>query len=154
MKKYDKYKNKYTNDLQDITKIIVFGILLSYILNGIIFIIKYFLNIEINDPNFNIFYIINIAIIGPILEEYVFRGIVFNELSQFNDEKKACFISVILFSLFHIGGILNIIYAFIMGFILNNIYTNYKNINENIIFHISINITSSLFFPLILNYIL
>lgn len=151
LKVYKKYKDKYNDNLKDIPKIIIFGVLLSYVLNSIIYLIKMFLNINIVNFDLNIFYVINIALVGPILEEYLFRGIVFNKLLGFNSEKKAYFISVIIFALFHTGGILNIIYAFIMGLILTKLYINYKNINENIIFHIAINTTSSLLFPLLLN---
>ncbi len=148
LKIYKKYKNNYNGKLKDIIKIISIGLILSFVLNYIIYLIKIKIG-NVGSVNYNIFYIINISLIGPILEEYLFRGIVYNRLLEFNSSKKSYMITTIFFAFVHTG-ILNVIYAFIMGLILNKIYIKYKNINENIIFHIVINFTSSLLFPLII----
>ena len=147
IKQYSKYKDKYKGKLKDIPKIIIIGIILSLILNINIFK----LNPNSNEPNFNIFYLINIVIIGPILEEYLFRGIVYNRLLEFNDETKSYIIAVVIFALFHTGGIFNVIYAFIMGLILNKLYIKQKTLKSSILFHIVINATASIIFPLLLS---
>lgn len=144
IKIYQKYKNKYKGKPKNIIKLILVGFILSLSLNYIIYLIK-----PENKINLNIFYIINISIIGPILEEYLFRGIVYNRLLEFNSEKKAYYIEVVFFAIIH-GNILNILYAFIMGMILTKIYVEQKSLKSSILFHIIINTISSVVFPLML----
>lgn len=148
IKVYKKYKSNYQEKPRNIIKLIMIGISLSLFLNIIIYLIE-----PIKKINLNIFYILNIALVGPILEEYLFRGIVYNKLLEFNNEKDSYFISVIIFALMHMGGVLNIIYAFIMGLILTKIYINQKTLKSSMLFHIIINTTSSLIFPLIISVI-
>ena len=73
----------------------ILGFSLSMILNFIIYILS-----PTDKINLNIFYVINIAVVGPILEEYLFRGIVYNELKTFNNEKVSMWLSIIIFALF------------------------------------------------------
>ena len=147
IKIYQKYEGNYQGKIKDAFKLMLIGFSLSLFLNIIIYLIN-----RNNNVNLNIFYILNIAIVGPILEEYLFRGIVYNRLLEFNDNKKSYIISVIIFSLMHIKSIINMIYAFIMGLILNKIYIEQKTLKSSILFHIVINTTSSVIFPLIIKY--
>ncbi|MBR4073578.1 MAG: CPBP family intramembrane metalloprotease, partial [Clostridia bacterium] len=69
---------------------IVFGICISLIYN----IIVYSLNIKFNFTNIYelsklpiIVQIISSGICGPILEEFLFRGLVYNKLKTFNKKK-------------------------------------------------------------------
>lgn len=146
-KQYKKYELSYKEKIKHPYKIILIAIILSMLLNTILYFIKLKLNIEMQF-NLNIFLLINTVIIGPILEEYVFRGIVYNKYLELYNEKKAIYITTTIFAIMH-GNILSIIYTFIMGFILNKIYINNKNIKASILFHITINLISSLVFPLI-----
>lgn len=147
-REYKKYKDRYEGKIQYVFNMMILGFSLSMVLNFIIYIIN-----PTDKINLNIFYIINVAIIGPILEEYLFRGIVYNKLLEFNSEKKACLIATLIFALMHMGGIYNMIYAFIMGYILNVIYMKQKSLKSAIIFHIIINVASSFIFPLMLSLI-
>ena len=83
--------------------------------------------------------IISTGIIGPILEEVLFRYILLNNLKKFNTSKKSIIIATLIFAIVH-GSIIKIIYAFILGLILNIIYHKYNNIKANILIHISANI--------------
>lgn len=152
LKEFHKYDKEHSIDLKKSFKIVLIAFLLSFILNLIILFVKLNLKIDMTFQ-FNIFAFINVAIIGPILEEYLFRGIVFNKLLEFNNKKKACLITTLIFSLIHLN-IFSIIYTFIIGFILNKIYVKYQNINYSIIFHITINIVSSLLIPFIYIYLI
>ena len=53
-----------------------------------------------------------VGIMGPILEEYLFRGIVYNELKTFESKKNATILASLIFALVHTNYI-NMIYAFL-----------------------------------------
>ena len=85
--------------------------------------------------------IISSGIIGPILEELLFRGIVYNKLLAFNSHKKACIITSVMFSLMHFPNIITMFYTFVLSFIMIYLYDKYKSLHAPIIFHIAINST-------------
>lgn len=101
-------------------------------------------NKDLDDNNNLMITLISSSIIGPILEELLFRGIVFNELKTFNSLITAYFLSVIIFALFHEKPS-QILYSFIFGLILNFIYIKTNNLIYPIIFHISANTVVTLF---------
>ena len=78
--------------------------------------------------------IIASAIYGPIIEELVFRGLVFNKLMKFNQDNQAIIIATIIFALMH-SGLYNIIYATIIGYFLTLNYYKHGSIKRNIILH-------------------
>ena len=82
--------------------------------------------------------IISSGIIGPILEELLFRGIVYNKLKEFNSIKKSMIISTIIFSLMHFS-IIDSIYTLFIGYLLVYVYEKSKNLKYPIIIHICIN---------------
>lgn len=146
-KQYQKYQNQYQEKIKYPVKIILLGIFLSAFLNEIILIIKILLKVDMT-INLNIFFLLNTILIGPILEELLFRGIVFNQLLQFNSKKKAICLTTIIFSLMH-GNLISILYALMMGYILNIIYLKEKTLKAPILFHITINFVASFLIPII-----
>ncbi len=146
-RKYKKYQEKYQEKIRYPLKIVLFGIFISAFLNELILIIKILLKIEMT-VNLNIFLLLNTVLIGPILEEILFRGIVFNQLLEFNSEKKSIFLTTLIFSLIH-GNILSILYTFIVGYFLNIIYLRERTLKASILFHITINFVASFLIPLI-----
>lgn len=143
-KKYQTYSKKEEKIKYPI-KIILIALLVSSFLNEIILLIKIVLKIEM-EANLNLYLLINTIIIGPILEEYLFRGIVLNELLLFNKEKKSIYIASFIFAFMH-GNILTILYTFIIGILLNHLYLKEKTIKAPILFHITINFVSSFIIP-------
>lgn len=152
LKAYHKYDKENNLELKTYFRTIFIAFVISFVLNLIILFIKLSLKIDMSFK-FDIFIFISTVIIAPILEEYLFRGIVFNKLLEFNNEKKTCLITTLFFSLIHLN-IFSIIYTFIIGFILNKIYIKYQNINYSIIFHITINMVSYLLIPLVYIYLI
>ena len=146
-KAYKKEEINYQEKIKHPYKIIILAVILAMILNTLLYLIKIKLNVDM-EFNTNIFVLINTVIIGPILEEYLFRGIVYNKYLKLYGQKKALYITTIIFAIMH-GNILSIIYTFIMGFIINKIYIKEKNIKAPILYHITINLIASLIFPLI-----
>lgn len=147
-KEYQKYEGEYKSKSNNIFKLIVFTIVISFVLNLIIYIIKKKIGIEMSFE-FSIWIIINTIIVGPILEEYLFRGIIFNKTKEIVSQKQSLIITTILFSIMH-GNIFSIIYALIIGYFLNTVYIKEKNLKYPIILHITINIIGSLVFPLVI----
>ena len=94
--------------------------------------------------------IITLGVLGPIMEELIFRKIIYNELKENNSIKKSIIIGAIIFSLFHFN-LLQFPYTFILGIILNYTYEKYQSILVPIIIHILSNLTS-LFLVYLFNY--
>lgn len=83
------------------------------------------------------------GILGPILEEILFRGIVYNKLKEFNTNMTAIIICSILFGIFHMD-IINGIYGFGISFILIYLYEKHNTLYAPILLHIALNITGLL----------
>ncbi len=88
----------------------------------------------------NILYIIAVAVIPPIAEEFAFRGIVLQKFRKYGDSF-AVFISALLFGLLH-GNIVQIPFAFIVGLALAFITVKTESIIPAMITHFLINCTS------------
>lgn len=148
---YRKYKmDKITCSIISIGKIILISFLLSSILNFVIIAIKHYMNIEISNQAITITTIVATGIIGPILEELLFRGIVYHKLLHTFSDKAAFYLSIIIFAFCHTGGIFQIIFALIIGYFLTHICRKYHNLKLSMIAHIVVNITSILLSPFFL----
>lgn len=114
--------------------------LLLYGLNKVV----YFTNVyDANNYSNIIIIIITTGILGPILEELVFRGIVYKKLKKLVKPLAALIITGLLFGLFH-GNIIQFLYAFLLNFILVKSYEKEENILVPIIIHSSANIITTL----------
>lgn len=154
---YKKYKNykKYNCksaivSISAILKIIFISFILSSCLNFIIILFKYYMNIDASNSIINFTTILSTGIIGPIIEELLFRGIVYEKFTNIFQEKIAFYLSVLVFAFFHVGGIFQIIFAFIIGYFLTYIYSKYHDIKVSMAAHIVVNVTSILISPIIL----
>lgn len=154
-KNYQKYQHDYNQklDIKTIFILIMLGIVmnLSYnlILGGLNNIIKFTNNYDAINISVAI-YIICTGILGPILEELLFRGIVFNKLKTFNKQMRSILLVTIIFALFHTN-LVQMLYAFCLGFILIYVYEKYKNIMAPILVHIASNIMNIFTCMLIIN---
>lgn len=79
------------------------------------------------------------GILSPIVEEMVFRGILYRELKQSIGRGGAMAGSAFLFGAFH-GNIVQMVYGTIMGMILATCYEKYGEIEAPILFHSAANI--------------
>lgn len=155
-KVYRKYKQENTFKLKNILIPVALGISISLIYN----ITLYNLNNVLNFTDLFklsklpiIVQIICSGICGPILEELVFRGIVYNKLKKFNKKMTAIILASVIFCIMHTN-IINGIYAFGISFILIYLYEKYKTLKAPILMHICLNTTIILVLPLILkNYL-
>lgn len=152
-KVFKKYKTKNNFKLKDIFIPITLGITISLIYNIILFYLNNLFNFTNNFEISSIPIIVQIicsGIFGPIFEELVFRGIVYNKLKTFNKKNIAIILTSIIFALFHTD-IINAIYAFIVSFVLIYLYDKYKTLKAPIIMHMALNITIILMLNLIVN---
>lgn len=83
-----------------------------------------------------------VAIIGPVFEELIFRGLLLKKLRVYGD-KTAIIYTAIAFGLFHTN-ISQILFAAVIGLVLAYVVCNTNNIKYSIIIHIIINMMSSI----------
>ena len=154
IKKYKKLKDNNIKkiDNKDYLKIIVTSILLSLSLNIIIYLINRVIPItnRYDDIKIVLYNIIPIGIMSPIIEEYIFRGVVFNKLKTFNSKKLSIIITTLIFSIMHFE-LSQIIYTLLVGYYLTYLYSETNNLKISIIGHMVINTSTLLLVPLILN---
>lgn len=88
----------------------------------------------------NILYIISIAVIPPLTEEFAFRGIILGKLRKFGDSF-AILMSAFLFGLLH-GNIVQIPFAFIIGIVFGFITIKTSSLIPAMITHFLVNCSS------------
>ena len=148
---YKKYRmDKNSCNYKSICKIFLISFVLSIVLNTVILIIKNHMHYDISNSSITYTTIIATGIIGPILEEFLFRGIVYGKFTHIFKEKNAFYLSILVFALSHTGGIFQIIFAAIIGTFLTYIYQKYHDIHLSMMAHIVVNTSSVLFTPIIL----
>ena len=142
LKKYYKNNTKINKiSFKDILYIIILGMLFSGISNLIFYLINETIEFTnaYNISTYNYFpLIISNGILGPILEEYMFRGVIYNNLQKENDKMLSIIMTSILFSMMHTG-IDSILYSFALSFLLIYVYEKYKTIKAPIILHMTLN---------------
>ena len=146
---YKKYK-KQTNNKINYFYLIILGVILSLMYNVFAYYLNFVLKTSLFDNSNNIaITLLSTGILGPIIEELMFRGIIYNELKSKYSNMKSILITTIFFAIIHIN-IIQILYALIIGFILIFVYEKYNNIKAPIILHMASNITTTLFLPLLI----
>ena len=148
---FKKYRIKNNFKIKNIFIPIAFGISISLIYNITLFHLNNLFHFTNSFEVSSIPIIVQIicsGICGPILEELVFRGIVYNKLKEFNKPMRAIILTSVIFGLFH-SNIVNAIYAFGVSFILIYLYEKYKTLKAPIIMHIGLNTTIILMLNLI-----
>lgn len=148
---YRKNKQKKEKEkliLIDYFKLILIGIFICIFFNIVFFNISQFLNLgdfydaKIANTNL-IINIIAVGIIGPILEEFLFRGVIYNLFLKYKI-KGAIFLTSLIFAFMHVG-ISQIIYTFCLSLILIYFYEKYRTLKAPIVIHIFANIINILF---------
>lgn len=86
------------------------------------------------------------AVLAPIAEELLFRGLIYGTLRRALKWPAAILVSCAIFGLMH-GQLLWVIYAFLMGVALTLIYDKYRTLLASMAFHIVFNITGSFILP-------
>lgn len=82
-------------------------------------------------------YLIIVSILGPIMEEFVFRKVIFGFLYDLTGPIGAAVISALLFAFMHLDG--HILLYSSMAFVFSFLYSKTKNIAAPMITHIAMN---------------
>ena len=105
---------------------------ISIILNMLFFLLG--INNQSSSSLNIILLIISSGILGPIVEEFLFRRILLDRLLNRFSIRKAILIECFIFALFHTS-INGFIYAFIIGLLLSIIYVKFKDIKISMLCH-------------------
>ena len=85
---------------------------------------------------------ITVVLIGPIVEELIFRKLMIDRLSRYGD-LIAIMVSSVSFGLFH-GNFYQFFYAVMLGLILGYVYAKTRNVKYSILMHMIINFLGSI----------
>lgn len=84
-----------------------------------------------------------LGLLIPIVEEMLFRGLVYNRLKTYYDVTISAYISALIFGIVHFN-LIQGIYAFIMGIVFTIIYERCKHILAPMLIHVVANFTAVL----------
>lgn len=90
------------------------------------------------------------GIVGPIVEEYLFRGVVYHKLKEIYSKNQSMIFCTVIFAFFH-NNLLQIVFALLLGIILILLYEKYQDIKIPILFHCITNLVSFLLIPYLQN---
>ena len=82
-----------------------------------------------------------LGIAYPVLEELMFRGIVYRRMKANSSANKAIFISALFFGLYH-GNLVQMIYGTVAGLMLAYVYEKYGSMKAPILAHMSMNLAA------------
>lgn len=83
--------------------------------------------------------ILCVGIVIPIMEEYLFRGLIFKRIRRYTPARYAILFSAVFFGVYH-GNLVQMIYGTICGVLLAWLYEKYGSIKAPILAHILMNI--------------
>ncbi len=87
--------------------------------------------------------ILIVIILAPLVEEFLFRGIILTKLNNHLSQKGAIVIQAVLFSLIHFN-LAQMIPTFLLGLFLGVCYLKFENLCAPILIHFSFNVFASL----------
>lgn len=82
-----------------------------------------------------------VVICAPIIEEIIFRALMYTHFKKVMPTAIAVLVSAVIFGLCH-GQIIWIIYAIIIGIVFNTIFIRYKSLVASVLLHLTFNLTS------------
>lgn len=129
-----------------IIPILVLGVAFQYLCTFIIGLIPttqwmisdYMQNVEQYISQTDPAMILTVAVCAPIVEEIIFRGLIFTRLCKGMPVAAAVIVASLCFGISHVEP-LQVIYATIFGVILNLLFIKFKSIWANIALHFAIN---------------
>ena len=83
-----------------------------------------------------------LVVIGPIVEEIIFRKILIDRLSVYGDHVAIIF-SAVAFGLMH-GNLYQLFYATLLGLLLGYVYTSTRDVKYTIVIHMILNLLGSI----------
>lgn len=111
-------------------------------------ILALFHSLNVIEPSHILTTMIGTVFLGPILEEYLFRGITYHRLQRYFTVMQSLLLTGLIFAFCHTN-IVQIIYAFLFNFILIFVYER-LGIKGSLLVHMSGNMVSLLMSPLLM----
>lgn len=96
----------------------------------------------------NIWKALTVAVVAPVLEEYLFRKQLIDRCVQYG-EKTAILFSGLTFGLFHMN-LFQFFYAFGLGVLFAYVYVRTRSLRYPIVMHMAVNVTGAVLAPLVL----
>lgn len=149
MYQYHKYKEK-NNKKNDLNSILLLLSPIAFCLLFHIPLIGMGVRYSVNHSSYFWILLISEGIVGPIMEEYLFRGVVYHQLKELYSKKQAMIFCTVIFAVFH-DNLLQMVFAFLLGTILILLYEKYQDIKIPILFHCITNFVSLLCIPYLQN---
>lgn len=87
--------------------------------------------------------IIGIGMIVPIMEEVLFRGLVYQRLKDYNKGWSSVILAAGIFAVYH-GNAIQILFAFPMALLILAVYEKWDTLLAPVMFHMTVNISSIL----------
>ncbi len=84
---------------------------------------------------------LSMGLAAPIMEEVLFRGLIFRRLRTYCKFPVALIVSSLIFGLCH-GNILQFFYAFLLGLLMGLLYERFRTLLAPIVFHAAANLFS------------
>lgn len=158
-KKYQKEPiHNFSLSKDKIIYYILFGLVTSFVIN------LFFIKLERMVPipatlnymkiNYDWFYIgrvVSTVLFGPVLEELLFRGILYQDAQKVMKPMRAILFTTLVFVLFHTT-VYSVLTALVTSFLVIDAFMKEKSLTAPILFHIALNATSILLIPLIVRY--
>jgi membrane protease YdiL (CAAX protease family) len=106
---------------------------------------------SLNSSSQDMLAMLGIVVFGPILEEILFRGIIFNKLRQEMPVVLAALIQAIIFGIMH-GNPLQFLYTVVLGLIMAYVYVKTDSLWLSIVVHVIYNYFGVLILPTFLGF--
>lgn len=104
---------------------------------------SYYVGYLLNTPNMYLYGIVFVALLPGLLEEFLFRGILFNHLLKLTTPRITILITAVLFAFIHFS-VFSLLWLLPIGLVLGYFRFRYRSIFYSVFFHIFYN--ASVFF--------
>lgn len=157
-----KYKQEEIHSFQlrknKILYYILFGIVTSFVINVFFLKLERIIPIPATLNQMEVTYdwyyvgrVISTALFGPILEELLFRGFLYQEAKKWMKPMRAILLITVIFTLCHVT-VYSFLTAIVTSFLVLDALEKEKSLTAPILFHVFLNLTSILLIPLIVRY--
>lgn len=82
--------------------------------------------------------IVALIILGPLMEELMFRGLIYNRIKILSDSVIAAYISSIIFGVYHMN-LVQGLYTFVLGVLLSYVYERFSTLWASYLLHAGAN---------------
>lgn len=85
--------------------------------------------------------LIGLGILVPLMEELLFRGLVYQRMKKYFPVKISILLAAAVFALYH-GNLVQILFAFPMALVMLLAYEKWKSLTVPVVFHMAVNLST------------